>query len=232
MMPSASRTAAVRMSASESESGISARTVRDQSCDRVHFDPAPGENAREQLGHVVVALRDRERAGPRPRSSSRSRHAPPRADRSTPRKARRVRAYRCCEGDRHLVRAESLSKKLTILDEAGTLRQPVIEHAGVRIGFMGEPVDAARARSPCSVPRPPDQGASDPKIARAFGDEQVLEIAVVADRPARTVEKGQVVHDAAQAPIPYRHRTRPSPPSGRAGAPRSPPWLWSGITTL
>ena len=35
----------------------------EEARDRVHLDPAPGENAREELGHVIVALRNRERTG-------------------------------------------------------------------------------------------------------------------------------------------------------------------------
>ena len=64
MMASASRTAA----AAHVGEQVGIRHQRahgriEEACDRVHLDPAPGENARQKLGHVVVALRDRERAG-------------------------------------------------------------------------------------------------------------------------------------------------------------------------
>src|ERR1700704_666562 len=197
MTPSASRSAAARMSASESGSGISARTVGSRKLATASTSiPRPARMRARSSGtsswRCVIAS-----ARAAPRSSSRSRHARPQAERSTPRNTRRVGPIAAVRAIVILLRAESLSKKLTILDEAGTLRQPVVERAGVRIGLMGEPVDAARARGPCSVLDRQDQRASEPKIARAFGDEQILEIAVIAGRPARTVE--EVVHDAAEA---------------------------------
>ncbi len=60
---SASRAAAAGMSVSASGSGISARTVGSRKvATSSDLDAAPGEDARQQLRHVVVALRDRERA--------------------------------------------------------------------------------------------------------------------------------------------------------------------------
>jgi hypothetical protein len=82
----------------------------EEACYRVHLDPAPGENAREKLGHVIVALRNRERTGgtaliepiaPRAaagRALDAEEHAP-------------GRAYRCCEGDRHLAPGRIAFKK-------------------------------------------------------------------------------------------------------------------------
>ena len=92
MMPSASRTAAVRMSASESGSGISARTVGSRKLVTASTSiPRPARMRARSSGtsswRCVIAS-----ARAAPRSSSRSRHARPHTDRSTPRKARRVGA--------------------------------------------------------------------------------------------------------------------------------------------
>src|SRR4030088_1435520 len=197
MTPSASRTAAARMSASESGSGISPRTVGSRKLATASTSiPRPARMRARSSGtsswRCVIAS-----ARAAPASPSGSRHGRPQTERSTPRKTRRVGPVAAVRAIVILLRAESLSKKLTILDEAGTLRQAVVEHAGGRIRLMGEPVDTARARGPCSVLDRQDQCASEPKIARAFSNEQILKIAVIASRPARTVE--EVVHDAAEA---------------------------------
>ena len=82
----------------------------EKACDRVHLDPAPGENAREKLGHVVVALRDRERAGRaaliEPIAPRAAAHRSLDAEKGAP-----GRGCRCCEGDRHLATGRIAFKK-------------------------------------------------------------------------------------------------------------------------
>src|SRR5438046_2561573 len=75
----------------------------------------------------------------------------------------------------------------------------IVESPRARIGLVREPIYAARARSTRALFHRRDQGAPYTEIACGFGDEQVLQVAVVADRPARTME--QVVGDAAQSPV-------------------------------
>src|SRR5262249_38607810 len=106
---------------------------------------------------------------------------------------RPVLSRRCaCPGPR------IASEKLAILDEAGALRQLVVERSGGRIALVGEPIDAARTRAARALFHRRDQRTPESQMARVFGDEQVLQVAVVANRPARAVE--EVVPDAAKAP--------------------------------
>jgi hypothetical protein len=83
----------------------------EEACDLVHLDPATGENARQQLGYIVVALCDRERArrvslvepvapsAPASRALDREKEAPRRND-------------RCRQGDSHAQARESRQKSL------------------------------------------------------------------------------------------------------------------------
>ena len=82
----------------------------EEACHRVHVDPASGEDARQELGHIIVTLRDRERASgaaliqpiaPRPAAGR-----PLDAEKEAPR-----RACRCGEGDRHLAPGANRFKK-------------------------------------------------------------------------------------------------------------------------
>src|SRR5947209_1245774 len=83
----------------------------EQACDLVHLDPATGENARQQLGHVLVALCDGERARRAPLvepiapGASAGRALDP--EKEAPR-----RAGRCRQGDCHLRSRESRQKSL------------------------------------------------------------------------------------------------------------------------
>src|SRR5262249_15057934 len=118
-----------------------------------------------------------------PRSSRRSRQARPHAERSTPRNRRRAGPGGMVNAT-VMVGRESKSEKLAILNEAGAFRQLVVERAGAAVGFVGQPIDAAGAGGARPLLNRCDQRAAEPEIARAFGDEQILEIAVVASGPA------------------------------------------------
>src|SRR5262245_38750450 len=91
---------------------------------------------------------------------------------------------------------ESHSKELAILDEAGALRHSIVERACARVGLLRQPIDPARAGSARSLLHRTDQGTPKTEIPRLLVDEQILEIAVVGDRPARAVE--QVVRNSTQ----------------------------------
>src|SRR5262245_63847388 len=84
------------------------------------------------------------------------------------------------------------SEQLAILNETGSLRHLVIEHAGGRVALLREPIDAARTALARVLLDRFDQGAADAEIAWCWRDEQILQLAIVADRPARA-EK-QIMH--------------------------------------
>src|SRR5215475_13482373 len=91
------------------------------------------------------------------------------------------------------------SEELAILDEAGAVRQRVVKAARNGIGLVREPMDAARAGRARGLVYCLNQRAAQPELARALGHEQVLQIAVVADRPAGAVI--DVMHDAEKLAI-------------------------------
>ena len=113
MTASASRAAAARMPASD----VGIRHQRphgriEEACHRIHVDAAAGENARQQFRHIIVTLRDRERARRaalvQPVAPGAAAGRPLDAEKEAPR-----RACRCGEGDRHLDSwRESLQKSL------------------------------------------------------------------------------------------------------------------------
>src|SRR5262249_8978140 len=82
-----------------------------------------------------------------------------------------------------------------------------------------EPMDAARAGRARGLVYRLDQRAAQPELARALGHEQILQIAVVADRPAGAVI--DVVHDAEKLAVdvaaeqPHRLLRIGQPPPGR-----------------
>src|SRR5215470_2820345 len=216
MIPSARRVAATAMSESVCGSGIKARTVGSRKLATSSTStPRPARMRASNSGTsswrcAIASARDC------PRSSSRSRQVRSQAERSTPRKRRRVEAGSAV---RAIVMAcprpyrsgrDSVSKQLAILDEAGALRQGVVELARDGVGLVGEPIDPARTLGPRPLLDRRDQRPSEPQLARLLGDEQVLEIAIVADGPARAMK--EVVHDAAQLAIhigaEHAHRLR------------------------
>src|SRR5215468_9533191 len=83
----------------------------EEACDLVHLDPATGENARQQLGYILVALCDRERARraslvePVAPGASAGRALDP--ENEAPR-----RNDRCRQGDGHAQARESRQKSL------------------------------------------------------------------------------------------------------------------------
>src|SRR5262249_31545423 len=81
------------------------------------------------------------------------------------------------------------SEKLAILDEARALRQLVVERSSGDVALLGEPIYAARTRSPRPFFHRRDQRTPESEIAYVFGDEQVLQVAVVSDRPARAMKE-------------------------------------------
>src|SRR5262249_59367727 len=91
---------------------------------------------------------------------------------------------------RHFARISinrEFSEELAILDEAGAVRQRVVEAARNGVGLVREPMDAARAGRARGYRL--DQRAAQPELARAPRPEQILQIAVVADRPAGAVTR-------------------------------------------
>src|SRR5262245_57895815 len=171
VMASARRVAAPRMPASVCGSGISARTVGSRKLAtsststprpaRMRASSSGTSSWRCAIASARAALR----------SSSRSRQTRPHAECSTPRKRRRLATIGAVSAT-VISGTANHSKKPAILDEAGALRQLVVERARERIALVGQ---------------------------RVFGDEQVLQVAVVADRPARAVEK--VVRYAAKSSV-------------------------------
>src|SRR5579863_6223966 len=91
------------------------------------------------------------------------------------------------------------SEQLAILDEAGAVRQRVVEAARNGVGLVREPMNAACAGRARGLVYCLDQRAAQPELARALGHEQILQIAVVADRPAGAVI--DVVHDAEKLAV-------------------------------
>ena len=208
-----------------------ARSDRESLRPRPTSTPRPARMRASSSGTSRGAARSRAPAPRRARRAGRARRGRS-AERSTPRKSAPGRACRCCEGDRHLASGrESLSKKLTILDEAGTLRQPVVERAGVRIGLLGEPVDAARARGPCLCPPPPRSARG-----RAQDCARLRRRTDPADSSSRRSSSTNGGRGSARCRsrllVQHRRRAPPSAPPDRAAAPRSPPWSRSEITTL
>src|SRR5262245_14213436 len=181
------------MSASVFGSGISARTVGSRKlATSATSTPRPARMRASNSGtsswRWAIAS-----ARACPRSSRRSRQARPQTERSTPRKSRRVWPVGVATAIVMSLHCESLFEKLPILDEARALRHLVVERAGIGIGLVGQPVDPARASRARPLLDRRDQRAAEPQIARAFSHEQVLQIAVVADGPARAVK--EIVHD-------------------------------------
>ena len=183
----------------------------------------PRRRARRERAPAVPArraLRDRKRPRTAARSSSRSRQARP--ERTSPRRERgalRMGHWPKPSAARHCQESVAIrnSEELTILDEAGAVRHRVVKRARGLIVFLGQPVDAARAPFP-RRPRPPRSARVRPRVARVGRDEQVLQIAIIADRPERAME--EIVHDADHAARRYRRRARTSARPDRGGGPR------------
>src|SRR5499427_5450160 len=189
VMASASRVAAPRMPASVCGSGISARTVGSRKLATSSTStPRPARMRASNSGtswwRCAIAS-----ARAASRSSSRSRQARPQAERSTPRKRRRV-------GPVGAVRAIVISGPESRQKSLRYWMKP--ERSSGRIALVGEPIDAARTRATRPFLHRRDQRTPESEMARAFGDEQVLQVAIVSDRPARAME--EVVHDAAEPP--------------------------------
>ena len=96
-----------------------------KACDLVYLDAAAGKNARQQLGHMVMALRDRKRA---PRATLVEPVAPgASASRALdPKKEALFRDDRRRQRDCHVRPSRIASKKFAILDEPRALRQLLV----------------------------------------------------------------------------------------------------------
>src|SRR5882757_293059 len=88
---------------------------------------------------------------------------------------------------------------LAVLNESRPVGERVVERPRGRIGLVRIPINPAGARRPRLAVDRIDQGAAESELARPLGHEQVLQIAIVADRPARAVI--EVVHDAEQLAV-------------------------------
>lgn len=97
------------------------------------------------------------------------------------------------------ITSAAASEELAILDEAGAVRQRVVEAARNGVRLVREPMDAARAGRARGRVYRLNQRAAQPELARALGHEQILQIAVVADCPAGAVI--DVVHDAEKLAV-------------------------------
>src|SRR5262245_10967914 len=98
-----------------------------------------------------------------------------------------------------VVMTQRISEDLAVLNKSGAFRQLVIERTSNRIALVGKPIDAARARRARLLLYCLDQGAAKATLTHIVGDEQGLQVAIVADGPARAVEK--IVHDACELAV-------------------------------
>src|SRR5215510_9040659 len=94
---------------------------------------------------------------------------------------------------------QRISKDLAVLNGSGVFRQLVIERASNCVALVRKPIDAARAHRARLLLYGLDQCAAKAKLAGVVGDEQVLQIAIVADGPARAMEK--IMHDACELAV-------------------------------
>src|SRR5262245_26760762 len=91
------------------------------------------------------------------------------------------------------------SEQLAILNETRSLRHLVIEDAGGRVALLREPIHTACTALARIFFHSVDQGPADTKITRIRSDEQILQVAVITDCPARAVK--QIVHDAGKLAV-------------------------------
>src|SRR5690606_11816357 len=94
-------------------------------------------------------------------------------------------------------RRAGASENLPVLDEARPLGDLVVEGARVAIVLLRQPMDAARALGARRLLDGGDERPADAMASGLGGNEQVLQIAVVAGRPAGAVEDD--VSDAGEA---------------------------------
>src|ERR1700733_1728031 len=88
------------------------------------------------------------------------------------------------------------SKQFAILHEPRIIRDLIVQDPRLRIAGLGQPVYPAAAIGFCLYVHRLDQRAAEPKPARAVDDEQILQIAVIARRPARAMI--EILDDAGQ----------------------------------
>jgi hypothetical protein len=78
-------------------------------------------------------------------------------------------------------------KSAAILDEAGRLGDATIQLHSCRVRFMRQPIGPRAAFARGLSVNVLDQLAADAKSAHSLGDEEILQIAIVASRPARAM---------------------------------------------
>src|SRR5690606_10069 len=79
-------------------------------------------------------------------------------------------------------------EELAVLDEAAALGEAVVEHAPLVVALLGQPVHPRGTGGGRLGVDVLDQRAADAAAALVRGDEQVLQVAVVAAGPAAAVE--------------------------------------------
>ena len=75
-------------------------------------------------------------------------------------------------------------KCVAVLDEAGALGYAIIKLHRRRVGLMGQPIDSRAVLPPGFGVNVLNQHSADAKSTLGFSDKEILEVAIVADRPA------------------------------------------------
>src|SRR5579871_3024431 len=93
---------------------------------------------------------------------------------------------------------------LAVLNEARALGDAVVEHHRLGVALMSVPVDARAPLSRSHLVHMLDERAADARAADLTIDEQVLQVAIILDRPAAPV--ADVMHEPDLAPLAKRER--------------------------
>src|SRR3990167_5572156 len=96
-------------------------------------------------------------------------------------------ACQCCRSALGMA-GSYLAEQLAVLDKPRAAGDAVVQLACLGVVFLGQPVHAVGTGGLGSGIHLLDQRATDATTAYGFGHVQVLQVAVVADRPARAME--------------------------------------------
>src|SRR3979411_625089 len=91
------------------------------------------------------------------------------------------------------------SRHLAILHETGGISDLIVENARLCIGGLRQPVHPAGACLLRLLIHGLDQRPPQPETAGAFRDKQILQITVIARRPARAVK--EILHNAGELAV-------------------------------